>query len=203
MKEEKTYANVNIGCLTPIFRFKIVVILTNWVFQGLLYADRTEKAFKISLDLMLAALLFSAISYPIIIRLLIAFLISHTFNWMFNGQLVALAKNFGIIHNEPQKFVDYANGIKMRASIERSVNCVAVYGSLSRKDIKSTSDLDIRIIRKSGVINGLRACMFGLKERSRALIELFPLDLYIVDSVEHFNKMRQDEKPIILLDKSL
>jgi predicted nucleotidyltransferase len=201
MKEGKTYANINIGFLTPIFNFKAVVILTNWVFQGLLYADRTERAFKIILDITLTVVLFFAIPLPnAIIRLEIAFLISHTFYWIFNGQLFALAKNFGVVHNEPQRIIDYANEIKERATKEKSIACVAVYGSLSREEIKSTSDLDVRIIRKTGFINGFNACMFGFRERNMALFNKFPLDLFVVDSPKHLLNMRSDEIPQLLYD---
>lgn len=202
MKEGKTYANIDIGFLTPIFKFKIVVIFTNWIFQGLLYADRTERTFKIILDTALTITLFITIPIPnVTIRILVAFLISHTLNWIFNGQLFALAKNFDVVHNDPQRIIDYANAITTRASRERSINCVAVYGSLSREEIKTTSDLDVRIIRKSGFINGLRACVFGLMERSRALYNRFPLDMFIVDGTDHLLKMRDDESPIYLLNK--
>lgn len=202
MKEGKTYANIDLGILTPIFKFKIVVILTNWIFQGLLYADRTEKIFKVFLDLTLTIILFVALPHPdIIIRLLVAFLLSHTLNWIFNGQLFALAKNYDVVHNEPQKIIDYANGIKVRAYREKSIVCVLVYGSLVRDEIKTTSDLDVRIIRKPGFINGVRACMFGLAERSRALLYKFPLDMYVIDNTKHLVNMRADEKPLILFNK--
>lgn len=201
MKEGKTYANIDIGFFTPIFEFKVIIILTNWIFQGLLYADRTERAFKIILDMTLTVVLFFAISLPNpIIRLVIAFLISHTFYWIFNGQLFALAKNFGVVHNEPQRIIDYANGIKERATRDKSIDCVAIYGSLSREEIKPTSDLDVRIIRKSGLINGFNACIFGFKERTIALYHRFPLDLYIIDSTNHLLKIRKDEIPEILYD---
>lgn len=203
MKEGKTYANIDIGFLTPIFKFKIIVIFTNWMFQGLLYADRTERAFKIILDTALTIALYFTIPIPnVISRIFLAFLMSHTLNWIFNGQLFALAKNFGIVHNDPQRIIDYANAIKIRASRERSIDCVAVYGSLSREEIKTTSDLDVRIIRKSGFINGFRACMFGLMERSRALFNRFPLDMFIVDGTDHLLKMRADEAPQILYDSN-
>lgn len=201
---EKIYANINLGSLTPIFRYKIVIILTNWLFQGLLYADKTERIFKLSFDFILTSILYCFIFYSVnYVNLLISFLISHTFNWIFNGQLFALAKNFNIVHNDPQRIIDYAYELKRRASKEESVNCVILYGSLVREEIKSTSDLDIRIIRKRGIFNGFKACIFGLKERSRALFHRFPLDLYIIDNAKHLLKMRHDEKPVILLNKRL
>jgi len=201
MKEEKIYSNIDIGFLTPLFRFKIIIILTNWIFQGILYADRTERIFKIALDFSLTTLLFLIIINPDpIIRLIISFILSHTLNWVFNGQLFALAKNFGIVHNEPEKIIEYAHEIKNRASKSKSIDCVAVYGSLVRGEIKSTSDLDMRIIRKPGIFNGLNACIFGLKERFRALVSRFPLDLYIIDSPKHLLKMSSNEVPEILYD---
>lgn len=197
----KTYANIDIGSLNPIFRFKIVALTLNWVFQGLLYADKTEKAFKIALDLALTSLVFISITdFSFIVRLLVAFLISHTFFWVFNGQLFALLKNFNLVHNTPQRIIDYAGEIKCRASKEASINCVAIYGSISRGEISSTSDLDMRIIRKPGMLNGMRACFFGFAERSRALLNMFPLDLYIIDSKEHLFRLRNDELPLILYD---
>lgn len=199
---KKIYANINLGPLTPIFRFKIVIILTNWVFQGILYADKTEKSFKILLDVLLTTFLsFFMIPFSsAYVGLLISLIMSHTILFIFNGQLFALAKNFDIVYNEPQIIIDYANGLKKRAAKEKSINCLVVYGSLVRGEIKPTSDLDVRIIRKSGVLNGFRACIFGLKERSRALFYRFPLDMYVIDSPNHLLKMRQDESPKILYD---
>lgn len=198
---KKIYANVSLGPLTPIFRFKVVIILTNWLFQGILYADKTEKIFKLCLDAIFTFIIYKIVlGLGIHISLLEAFLISHTFNWIFNGQLFALAKNFGIVHNDPEKIIDYAYGIKERASGEKSINSVIVYGSLVRSEIKSTSDLDLRIIRKKGLLNGLRASVFGFKERSRALFHQFPLDMYVVDSPKHLLKMRSDEEPLVLYD---
>jgi len=199
---KKIYANINLGSLTPIFRFKIVIILTNWLFQGILYADKTEKVFKILLDLILATILsFFIIPFSnIYLGLLISLIISHSILFMLNGQLFALAKNFDIVYNDPQRIIDYADGIKTRACKEKSINCVVVYGSLVRGEIKPTSDLDVRVIRKSGILNGFRACIFGLKERSKALSSRFPLDMYVIDSPKHLLKMRTDEIPVVLYD---
>jgi hypothetical protein len=200
---KKVYANINLGSFTPIFRFKIVVIFTNWLFQGILYADKTEKIFKLFFDWALTVIIYKLVfGSHNHIHILIAFLISHTFSWIFNGQLFALAKNFGIVHNDPEEIINYAYGIKNRASREKSINIVVVYGSIVRKEIKDTSDLDLRIIRKKGLLNGFRACIFGFKERSRALFYRFPLDMYVVDSSKHLLKMRYDEKPLILYDSS-
>lgn len=202
--EKKIYANINLGPLTPIFRFKVIIIFTNWLFQGILYADKTEKIFRLCLDIIIALLMYKFMfDSKNHINLLIAFLTSHTLNWIFNGQLFALSKNFGIIHNDPERIINYAYGVKNRASKEESIKSVILYGSLVREEIKSSSDLDLRIIRKNGLFNGLRACIFGLKERCRALFYRFPLDIYVIDSSKHLMKMRSDENPIVLYDLNL
>lgn len=199
---KKVYANINLGPFTPIFRFKVVIILTNWLFQGILYADKTEKVFKILLDFILTTVLcFFLIPFSnAYLGLIISLIISHTLLFILNGQLFALAKNFGIVYNEPERIIEYAHEIKNRASKSKSIDCVAVYGSLVRGEIKSTSDLDMRIIRKPGIFYGLNACIFGLKERFRALVSRFPLDLYIIDSPKHLLKMSSNEVPEILYD---
>jgi predicted nucleotidyltransferase len=199
---KRIYANINLGPLTPVFRFKIVIILTNWLFQGILYADKTEKLFKISLEIILFIFLSSfliTISNTFL-GLFVSVIIAHTVLFIFNGQLFALAKNFDLIYNDPQRIIDYVNGLKQRVSNEKSINCLVLYGSLVRGEIKPTSDIDVRIIRKSGFLNGFRACMFGLKERNRALFLRFPLDMYVIDSPNHLLKMRKDEIPKILFD---
>lgn len=200
---KKVYANINFGLFTPVFKFKFIVVLTNWLFQGILYTDKTETIFKICLDIILTFIIYEFIigsnSY---ISLLIAFLISHTFYWIFNGQIFALAKNFGVIHNDPEIIINYAYKIKDRASKEKCITSVLIYGSLVRGEIKNTSDLDLRIIRKKGLLNGLRACIFGFKERIRAFFCQFPLDMYIIDNSQHLLKMRPDEKPVILYNSN-
>jgi predicted nucleotidyltransferase len=131
-----------------------------------LYADKTEKLFKISLEIILFIFLSSfliTISNTFL-GLFVSVIIAHTVLFIFNGQLFALAKNFDLIYNDPQRIIDYVSGLKQRVSNEKSINCLVLYGSLVRGEIKPTSDIDVRIIRKSGFLNGFRACMFGLRK---------------------------------------
>lgn len=199
----KKYVNTSIPLINALFKFKIFIILSNWTFQGVLYADKTERLFRLLLDGLMALILYVILINFIssgYVALIFAFLIAHTFNWTFNGQLFVLGRYIGIKPNKHEDFEDYLKGLKYRAEGDKSINCVAVYGSLSRNEIKPTSDLDVRIIRKPGIINGLRACMFGLMERSRALFNRFPLDMFVVDNTKHLQKMRDDEAPQILYD---
>lgn len=68
-------------------------------------------------------------------------------------------------------------------------------GSRERQAWKLGSDLDARLIRHAAFINGVRAVWFLLRERSRALIHWFPLDMYLFDSEASLKtKLRIDEK---------
>lgn len=203
MSSKKGYVNTSIPLINALFKFKIFIILSNWTFQGMLYADKTERLFRLLLDGIMT-LVFYAILVNFIpngyIALIFAFLIAHTFNWIFNGQLFVLGRYIGIKPNKHNEFEKYLKGLKYRAESTKSIQSVILYGSISRKDLKNSSDLDVRIIRKKGFLNGLRSCLFGLYERKWAFFNKFPLDLYIIDSVKHLSKLRVDENPIILYD---
>ena len=201
MSSKKGYVNTSIPLINLLFKFKIFIILSNWTFQGMLYADKTERLFRLLLDgimtLVFYVILINFISSGYI-ALIFAFLIAHTFNWIFNGQLFVLGRYIGIKPNRHETFINYMDELKYRAEKEISIQSVAVYGSMSRKESSESSDLDVRIIRKKGIIHGLRACMFGFYERKWALMNKFPLDLYIVDSIEHLKKIDANENAIIL-----
>jgi predicted nucleotidyltransferase len=92
--------------------------------------------------------------------------------------------------------------LKYRAERETSIQLIAIYGSMSRKELSESSDLDVRILRKKGFLNGLKACLFGSFERTRSLFNKFPLDLYVIDSKDHLSKTREDETAIVIYDVS-
>lgn len=175
-----------------------VIIMINWTFQSLLYMGKTEKLFKIMLDLVLIILLvlllneFCSLNTAIILSIIFA----HTLNWILNGHFFALLKTFDIIQTDYETFRKYLVCLKDRSKKEESIDIVATFGSLSRDEIRKTSDLDIRIVRKPGFMMGLRACFFVLKERSSAFINGFPLDIYVLDDLKGLNEL--DERPIII-----
>lgn len=199
----KSYVKTSIPLINELFKFKFFIVMSNWIFQGMLYADKTERAFRLFLDLLLTLILYLFfINLPLDIPagFAFSFFAAHTANWIFNGQLFVLGRYLGIKPKKNNEFCKYMNELKNRAEREKSIQLVAVYGSMSRKELNENSDLDVRIIRKEGIFNGLRACLFGLSERTRALFNKFPLDLYIIDSKDHLSKIRKDEIDIILFN---
>lgn len=189
--------------LRPFLRSPVISLLVHWVFQGMLYMDRTELMFKIGLDLAMATVLWIAVSR--ILRLpkgwavVPALLIAHTMNFMFNGQVWSVLKCFHLVKHSRSEFDEYLRQLSERIEAEPSIEWAGVYGSPARGEWTEYSDLDLRLVRRSGLWNGLCACWFVLCERTRALIHKFPLDLFLLDSPKMLAAMRNDEPPLELL----
>jgi len=177
-------------------------MFVNWLFHGLLYMDRTERAFYVLLEGLLFLPIFFAFSAIANLswRLLSALIVGHTLHWLFNGHLYVVLREFGLSRVEKGHFARYAWGLRGRIAREKSMLAGAIFGSLSRGELESSSDLDVRFIRRLGFSNGLRACAFTFLERSRALLDRFPLDVYVLDTLGPVLRMRVDESPIILYD---
>ena len=187
----------------PISIKRLILVSASWTFRGtVFYMDRTEKAFAIVLEI----LTFLALGVALIrftgfyTGLFLAFVITHTLHWLFNGQVFLLFKNLGFTRIEREQFIKYAKALQQRITKQRFLSAAAIFGSLSRGKLKETSDLDVHIIRRSGVVNGLKACIFTLLERARAFLNGFPLDVYTLDDLRNLSKLRSDEPPIILYD---
>lgn len=181
-------------------RHPLLAVAVHWAAQSLLYMDSTERRFKLTLDAVLTAsggMLLSSwlpwqMAWPV------AFLIAHTLNFLFNGQLWCALKDYGLVSHTYAAFKDYTLNFGQRARREPALTYVAIYGSLSRQAWSAASDLDVRLVRQPGFVNGWRACCFVLRERTRALFHRFPLDIYVLDDPDLLRRMRQDESPVVL-----
>ncbi|AKB36434.1 Glycosyltransferase [Methanosarcina siciliae C2J] len=181
---------------------KLMLILMNWVFQSVLYMDRTERTLKVLVTLIPTFILFFLFQnyYSELTSIIISFSIAHTLNWIFNGQIFVLLKNVGWVNTDKDKFFIYSSALKRRIEKTNFLYLAVIFGSLSRNRLTDSSDLDIRIIRKSGLNNALKCFLFIWHERLLALIYRFPLDIYILDDVSGLSKINSEEAPIILYD---
>lgn len=198
------YRILNIKGL-PLLLRKFLVVGSSWFFQSLLHVDKTERLFKLFIDVILIVpisyLLAASLSVPLFLSVSVAFIVGHTLNYLFNGQFFVASKNIGLKKTSTERFKRYARDLKKRIASEDSILAAAMFGSISRNELKMTSDLDVRIVRRGGLANGLKASVFLLKERSRAFIFRFPLDIYVADSLVWFRKkISPKEPPIILHD---
>ena len=183
-------------------RRPIAGLLTHWLFQGLFYMDRTERCFKLALDVLLTVLLAKQFHHKRRQSTiwLMSFLSAHTVNFLINGQLWVVLKHYGLVRNSPEHFQRQRQQLTEQVQVETSLQYAAIYGSIVRGEWRPSSDLDVRLIRFPGFVNGLRACLFVLRQRARALVTAFPLDIYILDSIKKLD-LRNDESPLILLQR--
>jgi predicted nucleotidyltransferase len=196
-EETRGYANVSHPALRWLLRSPVAAVAAHWFFQGMLYMDATERWFKLALDGLLTVL--AAIPLRIWFRSdmawLAAFILAHTLNFLFNGQLWGVLKHYGLVRLSRPVFESHLCQLSRRTRNEPSIRWAGVYGSLARGGWSPTSDLDVRLVRKPGVANALRACVFVLAERSRALLHRFPLDIYVLGDPGQLAAMRGDEWP--------
>ncbi len=197
--QKKVYAKASVPWIRAIVSHKLGALLVHWVFQGLLYMDPTERWFKLALDALLTAGFGALLNLwmPLAPALVIGFLIAHTLNFLFNGQVYGVLKHFGSVHTSWEDFQSYVDGLKARIDAEPAIAFAAAYGSLAREAWSTTSDLDLRLVRKPGLANGLRVCWFALVERARAFVQGFPLDLFVLDSRKSLKRM-SEKAPVVL-----
>src|SRR6185437_6163282 len=86
----------------------------------------------------------------------------------------------------------------LRVQKSGSVCGVFIFGSISRGVWHRRSDIDMRFVRRPGILNLILAASLTMRERFLALEWWQPLDLYLADDTGFFKKMRRDEVPIAL-----
>lgn len=178
----------------------LLVLAVHWLFQGMFYMDRTERSFKLLLDVILAVpcfLLFRRRFLPGV-ALPAALLTAHTANFLANGHLWGAMKHFGAVQTSWNDFNAEVQRLQERVNRQRYISFAGVYGSLARDEWSPSSDLDVRIVRAPGVASALSACWFALCERARALVVRFPLDIYVFDGVDRLAGMAEHGSALVL-----
>lgn len=202
--KKKTYAWMPRNrLLLDLMSSPVGVLGINWAFQGMLGMDRTDRWFKLGLDAIItfgvAGLLIPFVSPWAAFAG--AFLLAHTSNWLFNTHFFVIGRFVGFTATPVERIPAYTRGVGERVAYSPAILAAAVYGAVSRgAGVRTTSDVDVRFIRRPGWGNGLRAACFTFTERARAFFAGFPLDLYLLDDLHRLEEMRPDEKPILLYD---
>jgi len=161
----------------------------------------TDLTGKICIEVLVFTLMLSLGTGPLVFRLIVALLTSHTFSWFFNSHFWVLGRYLGITRTNPSRFPKYLNWLMKRLDNCRAINTVIVIGGASRKKgIKETSDVDIFFVRTSGFNNGIKAVVATVKERALAFMCKFPLHLELYDHMEMMDRHRRDETPFLLKD---
>lgn len=197
IKAEKVYGGFDSKLMGWLASHLPVALAMHWTMQGILYAGPTERRFKLFLDALLTMLggLLARIWWPSPLVWPVAFLLAHTVNFFSNAQLCTLLRSYGLCNSTSEEIRRYAEALKKRVEQEPAIDVLVICGSREGETWQLGSDLDARLIRHPGLINGGRAAWFLLRERSRALINWFPLDIYLFDSDASLkSKLRLDEE---------
>jgi hypothetical protein len=198
----QVYAHVRSPILSWLLRWPLVALVSHWTFQGLLQMDRTERWFKLGLDVALAVALRPVMSLGLPrsdAAWLAAAALAHSLNFLLNGHLWGVLKTYGLATLPAQRRARYLAGLAARLCAEPAVRFAALYGSHARGELDACSDVDLRLVRRPGLCHGVRACWFLLSERTRAVLARVPLDAYLLDSEAPLARLRPDEAPVILL----
>jgi hypothetical protein len=165
--------------------------------------DRAERDFKIFLDIFFTTILSITLAnwFAFPSSIIISFLIAHTFNWLFNGHIFVIGRFVGFTSNSPERILIYTLRLQARIQEKKYLKGGIVIGNVVRGgEVRTNSDVDIRIVRRKGFLNGILASFFGTMERTKAFFSKFPLDLYIHDDLSSLDKLRTDEQPFIVFD---
>lgn len=185
-------------------QIKWIVTIKQWIHQGFTYLDKTERFYRIIWELIpiiiLSLVFIKLCNISIIYSLIIAIIITHTLNWIFNYNFwTCIDFTFPSVSNPGNKAtIEYLSQMQKRMEKYDVITGCMLYGSISRKVWHNKSDLDMRIIGKPGIVNGFKIYLITFKERLIAVKNKQPLDLYMADSIKFLNKMRDDEFPIFL-----
>jgi predicted nucleotidyltransferase len=88
-----------------------------------------------------------------------------------------------------------------RLKSDRSISGLSLYGSMSRKQWHDRSDIDMRLLRCSGILNLIFAGFVMMRERLIAFVYRQPLDIFLADDIAFLSKMRSDERPLFLIKR--
>lgn len=177
-------------------KYGLSILVSAWVFQGILHMNWREAFVKLLIDILLIMILVT-----LGIPFLISFFISHSLNFVLNGQFVALFTHMGLLNKTPDDFINTTTKIRQKLYVKPYLKLSLGYGSLSRGVYKPTSDLDLRLIPQSDEISRWKSVIYAVFLRTYALLKFYPLDLYVFDENELIRKMKKDELPIVFSDK--
>lgn len=183
-----------------------ILIVSNWFFQSIINADRTEKIYKISFTvifwLIFYLILSNLLSYSTIIIVCFSFFLAHSLNWIINGNFYNLIIHRLLLDQISKKdLFNYLVDLEKKLKDQNWILYAASFGSICNGNLKDSSDVDISIVRKPGIKNAISSIIFSIKEKKYADFKKIPLELYISDTPENSIKRFGGEKnPVVVYD---
>jgi predicted nucleotidyltransferase len=188
---------------------KLINLVKNWLHQGFTYMDKGEQIFKFMTEAVEIMLVYFVLYYVFKIQredvtlLFFSFIIVHTFNWVTNNLFWSIIMfSFPSLRNPGAvNTYNYLNSMANRLKSDRSISGLSLYGSMSRKQWHDRSDIDMRLLRCSGILNLIFAGFVMMRERLIAFVYRQPLDIFLADDIAFLSKMRSDERPLFLIKR--
>lgn len=180
-----------------LLSFKMIVLLTNFVFQGIRYMSIGEKIYKIAFTFIFFIPIYSLSS-----SVLISIFSGHLINYLVNGQFFVTSRY--LFDKQVMQLDRLDEFLLLVAKLARlyNVNDVLIIGSFSRGRMSKTSDLDIRVFHSSGLLSSIRAYFCATQLRLMGLVLRFPVDIFCFSDISFLNKIDQRETPCHLYGSS-
>ncbi len=186
--------------IKALFTNKYVILLTNWLIQGSFIASSIENTIRISIDL--AAFIFSLMLTNNILVAIVALLIAHTLNYLFNSNIAHTRRFFRKYPDIDERINRIIKYIKENIHLYKGVRRVIIFGSSIRKELGEYSDIDLRVVYREGIKNAINAYLFITRLRFFALKNNIPLDAFLSSEKNMFRDINVDERekytPIII-----
>lgn len=182
------------------------LLLSNWLFQGILNADKTEKVFKVLFTVLFSTIFFLVLFFKFhqsfLISIFVGFIVGHTLNWILNNNITGiLIHRLYIFKLEKKNAFRYLDSIAHRISNKTFALYATTHGSICRGALKPSSDIDIALVRKPGFINSLKSLWFVFLEKKIADAQGVPLEIYICDTPENaIKRFSQEQNPVVIYD---
>ncbi len=188
--------------LSRLLASKGGIFLSNWTFQGMRYMNYGEKIHRVAIEAGIFLVIFfsSSFIWNKGLRCFFSLCVAHTLSFFLNGHFFVLMRYLGDYKKSKQDAMAYV--VKLQNSMDNKQFLLGAIlcGSLSRGDNTETSDLDIRLVKREGWYNAIRAFNFCTVTRIQAFFSAMAVDVYVFDIEELKTKIRSDEKPVVLYD---
>lgn len=186
------------GFFKKILNLKIIVFLSNFIFQGITYMSFGEKIYKISITL-----LFSLPFYFLNQNIYSSIMIGHLINYILNGQFYVvfryLSSKRTMSYNNLKDYLKLINKLTKIFSPKD----ILIIGSFSRGKMNKSSDLDIRLFHDSSFINSIKAYFMATLLRACGLIMKFPIDIFCFSDLKFLDKINLNEVPVNFLNHEM
>ncbi len=181
----------NSGFIYSILNTKLVVLLSNVIFQGSRYMELGELLYKLSITIF-----FSLFFFSIGADVLLSIVVAHLVNYIFNGQFFVVYRYLFSSNVLTKEKVSYIFNFSCQLSKSRYIKDVLFIGSLCRNELKRSSDIDIRIFHHHGLIPSLYAYTQATKLRYYGMVYKIPVDVFCFSDLSFLNKIDKQETPL-------